>query len=246
MAPTKRCLLLIDLQNEFLSPGGNFPINKESRGFLNKLPELSAAFRVSGQPIFWIRSEYGNPHLSGETTSRNDDTTWNRTHSGNTPCCEKGSVGADFPDEVASLIAESGSDLAADNVVVTKAWYSAFQDTSLLTELKEREITDLYIGGLLTNVCVRATVLDARNLGFEVTLVEDCLGWRNRLSHDRALEQMLKYGAQTVVSNDLDTKRGNVILYPQLFYVNGSIPSWRVMMALYEKVCFSVVVPMHY
>jgi nicotinamidase-related amidase len=247
MAPQKRCLLLIDLQNEFLSQDGNFPINKESRGFLDKLPELSAAFRASKRPIFWIRSEYGTTHLSGEVKKSNDNMrTWNGTHSGNTPCCEKGSIGAEFLDEVASLIAESESDLATDNVVVTKTWYSAFKDTSLFTELRDREITDLYIGGLLTNACVSATVLDARDLGFEVTLVEDCLGWRNRLSHDRALEQMLKHGAQIVSSNNLDTKRGSVIRFPQLFYVNGSVPSWRVMMALYEKVCFNVVVPMHY
>lgn len=28
-----------------------------------------------------------------------------------------------------------------------------------------------------------------------------------------------------------------VLSVPQLYYVNGSIPSWRVHMALYEKVC---------
>jgi nicotinamidase-related amidase len=234
MTPTKRCLVLIDLQNEFLSLSGNFPINKESRGFLDKLPALTALFRASGQPIFWIRSEYTFDDIEKhhQTNLRTG------THSSKVPCCAKGSAGAGFPDDVASLIANSESDPSVDSVVIPKTWFSAFKETSLLAELREREITELYVGGLLTNVCVRATVLDARDLGFEVTLVEDCLGWRKRPSHVRALEEMFTYGAQIASSNDLDTKR-KAVDFPRLYYVNGSIPSWRVMMALHEKVCNS-------
>jgi len=221
MTLTKGCLVLLDLQNEFLSPGGSFPINKESRGFLDKLPDLTAAFRASGQPIFWIRSEYANEF--GEVENCHETIIRTGTHSSKVPCCEKGTTGAEFPDNVVSLIATS--DPVADSVVITKAWFSAFKKTSLLAELRERKITELYIGGLLTNVCVNATALDARDLGFEVTLVEDCLGWRKRLSHVRALEEMLKHGVQMVSSSDLNTKRSEVTKFPQLFYVNGSIPS---------------------
>lgn len=233
MTPVKRCLVLIDLQNEFLSMSGNFPINKQSRVFLDKLPALTALFRASGQPIFWIRSEYTFDDVEKyrQTNLRTG------THSSKVPCCTKGSAGAGFPDDVASLVACSESD-PADSVVITKTWFSAFKDTSLLEKLREREVTELYVGGLLTNVCVRATVLDARDLGFDVVLVEDCLGWRKHTSHVRALEEMLTYGAHIVSSNDLDTRRGKPADLPRLYYVNGSIPSWRVMMALYEKVCF--------
>ena len=233
MGSIKRCLILIDLQNEFLSLSGNFPINKESRGFLDKLPGLIAVFRASGQPIFWIRSEY----TSDDIEKHHQSNLRTGTHSSKVPCCAKGSAGAEFPDNIASLIASSESD-PVNNVVITKTWFSAFKDTPLLEELRERQITEFYVGGLQTNVCVRATVLDARDLGFGVVLVEDCLGWRKHPSHVRALEEMITYGAQVVSSNDLDTRRGKAADLPRLYYVNGSIPSWRVMMALCEKVCF--------
>jgi nicotinamidase/pyrazinamidase len=64
-------------------------------------------------------------------------------------------------------------------VVVTKGTrfdhdqYSAFDDTGLDVELRARGIERLWIAGLAQDVCVRATVLDARREGFEVVVIED-------------------------------------------------------------------------
>lgn len=243
-SPINRSLILVDLQNEFLSSEGRFPIHNSSMPFLEKLPDLVSAFRASGYPIFWIRAEYGNEHaVSANFTQgeQRDATFLEGTHTGRTPCCKKGTLGADFPPTIQALI--NKSEISA-NIIITKAWYSAFKDTSLLTELRNRNITDIFIGGLLTNVCVNATVLDARNLGFEITLLEDCLGWRKRTSHDRALRDMMNHGARISSSSDICeiSDNGPISIsasrdyLAELYFVNGSIPSWRVMMALYEKV----------
>ena len=53
-------------------------------------------------------------------------------------------------------------------IVVTKGvrfdrdQYSAFDATGLATELRKKGVTRLWVGGLAQDVCVRATVLDAR------------------------------------------------------------------------------------
>jgi len=213
-----------------------------------------AAFRVSGYPTFWIRSEYRTADTGiidpadFEVAQRAWDPTnfLAGTHTGQTPCCEKGSTGAEFPPDVRALI--DGSVLPGDgeNIIVTKTWYSAFKETALLAELQQREITDIFVCCLMTNVCVNATVIDARVHGFEVALVEDCLGWRKRASHDCTLRAMVKLGAclsstEEICPNGVDYptfdfNTGNQL--PELYYVNSSITSWRVLMALHEKVCF--------
>jgi isochorismate hydrolase len=146
-------------------------------------------------------------------------------------------VGAEFPENVAALISSQSGD-----VVITKTWYSAFEETTLLTDLRDRGITDIYVGGLITNVCVAATVTKAHGLAFDVKVVEDCLGWRKLQGHEKALQNMRELPVQVVISHNVIKEVGAppaesvVSRLPRLYYVNGSIPSWRVLMALYEKV----------
>jgi nicotinamidase/pyrazinamidase len=51
--------------------------------------------------------------------------------------------------------------------------YSAFQATDLAERLRAAGIERLLIGGLVTNVCVRLTALDALEEGFDVIVVTD-------------------------------------------------------------------------
>lgn len=234
--------MLIDLQNEFLSPStGRFLIHESSRPFLDNLPGLTAVFRTSGQPIVWVRAQYGNPDIPFLPDGEQQ---WDAksvqagTHRGKIPCCEKDSIGAEFTEDIASLIS-GGSD--SENIIITKSWYSAFKDTNLLAELRNRDIKEILLTGLLTNICVMATALDAVDLGFDVTVLQDCMGWRRIASHDRALKTMLKHGIRVASSSDIDISEGISIPtpnLPRLYYVNGSIPSWRIMMVLYEKVSY--------
>ena len=231
-----RCLILIDLQNEFLLSEGNFPIHESSRSFVQNIFPLVRNCRNAGYCVYWIRSEYSNNNP--EDVSVDLDSFLSGTHTGRKRCCEKDSYGAQFPAEIADLIKESSTD-----VVLTKTWYSAFKETTLLSELKQRGVTDLLVGGLITNVCIQATVMDAVAMEFNVNVLEDCLGWRNRASHDKALGKLRELDVQVISSASLSEVTSSTLhppvftpLLPTLYYVNGSIPSWRVMMALYEKV----------
>ncbi|KAJ6570152.1 Isochorismatase-like protein [Mycena vulgaris] len=224
MDPKKRCLLLVDLQNEFLSSTGNFPIAAASQSaLLENVSKAAQDFRSSGDAVFWVRSEYTIENTIADVPT--DGGVLRRTHTGKTPCCEPNSIGAAFPESVTALI-------EAEDIVVTKKWYSAFTETTMRDELAARGITHVCIGGLLTNVCVRGTADEAHALGFAVTVLEDCLGWRNYKSHDQALRSMRERGIQVAARHQV---LGTPAQEPVLYYVNGSIPSWRVLMALYEK-----------
>lgn len=118
-----------------------------------------------------------------------------------------GTHGAETCDELKPFVHES-----ADTMVV-KQYYSAFDQTSLLMSLRMRLVTELYICGSLTNVGVYSTAADAVQHGFEVTLVEDCLGYRSEEKHEEAMRQMADImGANGVDSEELIAECGGPAL----------------------------------
>lgn len=95
-----------------------------------------------------------------------------------------GTKGAEICDELVDVVDD---DL---DLIVTKHHYSAFDQTSLLTALRTKLVTEVYLCGILTNVGVYSTAADAVQHGLQVTLVEDCLGYRSEEKHEEALRQM--------------------------------------------------------
>jgi nicotinamidase/pyrazinamidase len=89
--------------------------------------------------------------------------------------------------------------------------YSGFFDngrkkqTGLADWLRERWITRVYVMGLATDYCVKATTLDARELGFDAWVIED--GCRAVELHpgdgDRAFAAMRAAGATIVESGSI-------------------------------------------
>ena len=57
----------------------------------------------------------------------------------------------------------------------TRQGYSAFHGGNLAEVLRERGVDHVYVTGLATDYCVKHTVLDAVELGFGVTVVEDAV-----------------------------------------------------------------------
>ena len=95
-----------------------------------------------------------------------------------------GTKGAELCDELWEVVDESR------DLMVTKHRYSAFDQTSLLTALRAKLVTKVYLCGCLTNVGVYSTAADAVQHGLQVTVVEDCLGYRSEEKHTEALRQM--------------------------------------------------------
>jgi len=89
--------------------------------------------------------------------------------------------------------------------------YSGFFDngkrkaTGLADWLRARWIEQLYVMGLATDYCVRATVLDARALGFDVWLIEDGCRAVDLKPGDgeRAIREMRGAGAHVIESGSI-------------------------------------------
>lgn len=151
-------ILIIDLQNEFLSSEGIFGDKHPKKELLIfNIMALLEYGRTCGYLICWIKAEYDHK-IKLDYPS----------HYGVKPCCPKGSVLSEFCCEVKNQIKK-------DDVVLTKNYYSAFVKTGLDEKLKEKKIYNVVVCGLTLSNCITHTCLDAVKLGYHTTIVSDCV-----------------------------------------------------------------------
>lgn len=91
--------------------------------------------------------------------------------------------------------------------------YSAFEATNLYLDkfLKEKGINELYVTGLATDYCVKATAIEASQKGFSTHVITDAIKAINAQPGDntRALEEMKKAGCNLMTSKEILLKAKN-------------------------------------
>jgi len=63
--------------------------------------------------------------------------------------------------------------------VIIKHYPNSFRETDLLDLLESENITDLVICGMMTHMCIDATVRAAKDLGFNIVLIGDACATRD-------------------------------------------------------------------
>jgi nicotinamidase/pyrazinamidase len=191
--PKRDALIVVDIQNDFC-PGGALGV-RGGEAIVPVLNRCLARFGKAGASMFLTRDWH--PPVTRHF----------QAHGGVWPShCVQDTPGAAFHPEIRH---------PAEAVVVSKGMdpeedaYSAFQaeDHSgrrLPAILAERGIRRLYVGGLATDYCVRATALDAIREGFEVVVLTDAIGAVDLEPGDgaRAIDEMRGAGARFASAND--------------------------------------------
>lgn len=189
----RAALLLIDVQVDFF-PGGALPVPAGDR-VIPALNRAIARFRAKGRPIYASRDWHPA------------DSTHFRIFGGPWPIhCVAGTRGAAFHPDI---------DLPAETIVISKGigrtddGYSDFEGVndhgqSFLNDLRQHGVDRLYVGGLATDYCVRATVLDARREGLDVLVLVDGVAGLGADDTRRAFDEMLAAGATLVGKDEVD------------------------------------------
>ncbi|MDX8047327.1 isochorismatase family cysteine hydrolase [Gracilibacillus sp. S3-1-1] len=68
-----------------------------------------------------------------------------------------------------------------------KTRYSAFAGTDLEIKLRERNIEEVHLVGVCTDICVLHTAVDAYNKGFRIVVYKDAVASFNQAGHEWAL-----------------------------------------------------------
>ena len=163
-------LVCIDMQRDFCLPGGFAEsLGNDLNNIAPCIPviaKLQDAFRKAGLPVIHTK-ECHKPDLSDLPTAKR-----NR---GN-PKIKIGDVG---PMGRILIDGEDGSDFIEENaplegeLVISKPGKDAFYDTNLHEYLMKRNISNLLITGVTTEVCVQTTMRCANDRGYDCLLIED-------------------------------------------------------------------------
>lgn len=85
-----------------------------------------------------------------------------------------------LPDSAGACIHDTLSPVSGE-AVITKHYPNSFRETSLLERFRADGIDHLLIGGMMTHMCVDATVRAAYDLGFNCTVAHDACATRDLL-----------------------------------------------------------------
>lgn len=155
-------LLLVDLQEDYLAAPGLAP----SRGaVVEQAGVLLERCRAAGVPVVHVVT----------TVHRDDDRRMSHWRRDGRWRCVAGTPGHAPPAALAP---------AAGEPVVHKTHYSGFADGTLAALLRERAVEEVWLAGVHTHACIRATALDGDRCGFRVRVVADAVASDDPLHAD--------------------------------------------------------------
>ncbi len=171
LIPNRCALVIIDMQRDFLEPGGFGEMLGNDVAQLRRAIEpnarLLAAWRAAG--LLAIHTREGHrPDLADLSPAKKI------RGGGATTIGDPGPMGRIL------IRGEAGHDIipelypAPGEPVIDKPGKGAFHATDLHAILQNRGITQLVVTGVTTEVCVNTTVREANDRGYDCLVVADC------------------------------------------------------------------------
>ena len=202
-----KALIIVDIQNDFL-PGGALAVPQGDE-IIPLANQLQKQFELVVATQDWHPSDHGSFAANHPGKKPGDrimldgieQILWPMHCVQNTPGAE---FAPGFTTKRVARVFQKGVDPKIDS-------YSTFFDnahrraTGLGDYLKERSIVDVFLCGLATDYCVKYSVLDARQLGFNAHVIIDaCRGIDLAPGDvDLAIKEMKASGATILQSGDL-------------------------------------------
>lgn len=163
-------LVIIDMQRDFLEPGGFGEILgndvSQLQSIVPAVQQLQSVFRAQGLTIIQTKeghqADLSDCPMSKQLRGKGDLT-----------------IGDEGPMGRILVLGEPGNDILEavkpepGEIVISKPGKGAFYQTELEAILKEKQITHLIFTGVTTEVCVQSTMREANDRGYECLLVED-------------------------------------------------------------------------
>ncbi len=180
-------LVVVDVQHDFL-PGGALGVAQGERIF-GPIDALAPRFARVYATRDWHPPDHSSFAEQGE--------------GGPWPVhCVAGTHGAAFDPrldlEHVDAVIDKGTERTTDG-------YSGFAATTLADDLRAHGVRRVFICGLATDYCVKATALDARDAGFEAVVLEDAAAPVELAPGDeaRALDELRARGVAVARSDEL-------------------------------------------
>jgi len=158
----KNILIIIDYQNDFVSPKGKIakkfgnPILKNSQKISSKIQKLIDIFHNNNSQVLFLTSDYSLKKYKGALKEHKSKSAYGEIAIKNT-----------WGHKLYQL-----KHLKKDKFII-KNFFDGFYKTKLDNYLKNKKIKNIYLCGVNTDVCVFHTAIGAMNRGYTVSLIED-------------------------------------------------------------------------
>ena len=189
--PAHTALVIIDMQRDFLEPGGFGEMLGNDVSQLRRTIEpnrrLLEAWRAHGLTVLHTREGH-RPDLTDLPPAKKVR--------GRSATC----IGDAGPMGRILVRGEAGHDIIAElypkagEPVIDKPGKGAFWATDLHAILQHRGINKLVVTGVTTEVCVNTTVREANDRGYDCLVLEDCVGSYFPNLHAAGLEMIKAQG----------------------------------------------------
>lgn len=203
-----------DIQGDFTEwKEGSLAVPNSGHDYVKKAEEATQILHDAGFPIFGVQDWHPGDHISFYTNHPDKKPLETIEIDGRTqvlwpPHCVQGTENARIlvDNNLFLAVVQKGRDKQYDS-------YSAFQDdgghkTEMEAILRYNEIEKIVLYGIATDYCVRATVVDAIQAGFQVMVIEElCRGVAPDTS-EQALKEMKGAGAVILETFDLNRIKG--------------------------------------
>jgi nicotinamidase-related amidase len=200
--PASTALLIIDMQNDWCSPGGS---SARAGADMRMFPEVILRIRRFADECRRVGVPVVNVRMVALEDGKSDAPAWirlrlrvNRNYDpkneGAIDFVMRGSWGEEFVPELKPQPAD---------FVVTKLRSSAFHATDLELILRARGIETVIVSGSTTEGCVESTVRDLTSRDYLPIVLTDCVASDVRELHDASLLVMGAYRAELATSREI-------------------------------------------
>ena len=191
VSPEHTAIVVIDMQNDFCSPGGFFDKRSDLtlvREMMPRLEKFLSACRELGLKIVHL-AMYIDPQ---RTTSPMCER-WDRLGI-NEDYCMEGAWGGNFCDNLTPQPGEH---------VFPKYCYSGLTSQDFRAWLESTNTRTLVLTGVATNICVESTAREAYMSGYYAVMVEDCVAAYSPEEQRMALQNTKRYFGNVASSAEL-------------------------------------------
>ena len=161
----REALIICDMLEDFTAPGAPLEV-PAGRDIVQAIAERLGRARSQGTPVVYVNDSHA--------PDDREFTTW-------PPHAVEGSPGSRV---IGALSPRPGE------AVVKKTSYSGFFETELDEVLSGLGVSRIVLTGVVANICILYTAVDAYMRGYEVTVPPDCVAALNPQDHAFALRQL--------------------------------------------------------
>jgi ureidoacrylate peracid hydrolase len=180
-------LVVIDMQNGFLSKGGSYDKivynTAMYREVIPKIKDLIEFCMSMGIPVFYTEAVKEDSGIDILTNVHNI-LPKSRQERLKVPICVRGTWDGVTVDELKPR---------EKDPVVLKRRDSAFQDTEFRIMLQSQSINLLIFTGIDTSICIETSLREGFNTGYDVAIISDATASGNKRHYETTLERVRDY-----------------------------------------------------